>query len=195
MTLLGGRYDAVSLVPPPDRTDAEEQTLPFDHGEPSMDPGPPRATGRPKPARGQLRKINLIMFMPLFAVVGVFIVAKDARNWWEAVILGAGVVATLVCFTRWAGGNVLRVALPCLVVTAAVWPVAVLVIGSSAAFFGVCSVGSFVIPQLPRHRIAAAVGLATYVALAGRPGCWCRMGTLPVCCSSTSSSPLARPWW
>ncbi|WP_456320372.1 GPP34 family phosphoprotein [Nonomuraea angiospora] len=73
----------------------------------------------------------------------------------------------MVCFTRWAASEVLRVALPCLVVTAAVWPFAVLVVGSSAAFFGVSCVGSYVIPRLPRYRVAAAAALAVYVGVVG----------------------------
>ncbi|MEV4079652.1 sensor histidine kinase [Nonomuraea fuscirosea] len=120
-----------------------------------------------EPAQGQLRRLNLTMFLPLLAVVGAISVADYARSWWEAVVLGAGVVATMVCFTRWAAGDVLRVALPCLVVTAAVWPFAVLVVGSSAAFFGVSCVGSYVIPQLPRYRVAAAAALAVYVGVVG----------------------------
>jgi two-component system, NarL family, sensor histidine kinase DesK len=136
----------VSLVPTADIRD-------------DMDPMPP--------AKGQLRKLNLTMFLPLLAVAGTITVAVYARTWWEAVVLGAGVVATLVSFTRWASGEVLRVAIPCLVVTAAVWPYAVLVVGSSAAFFGVSCVGSYVIPQLPRHRVVAAVVLAAYVGAVG----------------------------
>ncbi|MFI6637273.1 sensor histidine kinase [Nonomuraea fuscirosea] len=120
-----------------------------------------------EPAQGQLRRLNLTIFLPLLAVVGAISVADYARSWWEAVVLGAGVVATMVCFTRWAAGDVLRVALPCLVVTAAVWPFAVLVVGSSAAFFGVSCVGSYVIPQLPRYRVAAAAALAVYVGVVG----------------------------
>nr|WP_051116598.1 histidine kinase [Amycolatopsis nigrescens] len=107
------------------------------------------------------------MFLPLLAVAGVLVVAKDARSWWEAVILGAGVVATLVAFVRWTAGEVLRVALPCLIVTAAVWPFAVLMADSSAAFSGISYVGSLVVARLPRHRAAAAVGLAAYVAAVG----------------------------
>ncbi|WP_020672395.1 histidine kinase [Amycolatopsis nigrescens] len=120
-----------------------------------------------EPAQGQLRKLNLTMFLPLLAVAGVLVVAKDARSWWEAVILGAGVVATLVAFVRWTAGEVLRVALPCLIVTAAVWPFAVLMADSSAAFSGISYVGSLVVARLPRHRAAAAVGLAAYVAAVG----------------------------
>jgi two-component system, NarL family, sensor histidine kinase DesK len=129
-----------------------------------MDPSPPRDT---EPARGQLRKLNLTMFLPLLAVAGTISVAMYARSWWEAVVLGTGVLATLVSFTRWAAGEVLRVALPCLVVTAVVWPVAVLVVGSSSAFVGISCVGSYVIPQLSRHRVVAAVALAAYVGAVG----------------------------
>jgi two-component system, NarL family, sensor histidine kinase DesK len=120
-----------------------------------------------EPARGQLRRLNMTMFFPLIAVAGTLTVALDARSWWEAVVLGAGVVAALVAFTKWTAGELLQVALPCLIVTAAVWPFAVLVVGSTAAFSGVATVGSFVIPQLSRHRVAAAVGLVAYVAAVG----------------------------
>ena len=120
-----------------------------------------------EPAQGQLRKLNLTMFLPLIAVAGAVMVAMDARSWWQAVILSAGVAAILVAFVRWAAGYVLRVALPCLLVTAAVWPFSAMVIGSVAAFVGISYVGSLVIPQLSRHRGAAAVALAAYVAAAG----------------------------
>lgn len=144
-----------------------KQTPLVDPGEPRMNARPLSDTADAEPARRQLRRINLTMFFPLLAVAGTISVATSARSWWEAVILGIGVVATLVCFTRWAAGEVLRVALPCLVITAAVWPFAVLVVGSSAAFVGVASVGSFVIPQLSRHRIAAAVTVSVYVGIVG----------------------------
>ncbi|WP_246076516.1 sensor histidine kinase [Amycolatopsis cihanbeyliensis] len=120
-----------------------------------------------EPAWGTLRRLNLTMFLPLLAVAGALVVAVAARSWWQALVLSASVVAVLVVFVRWAAGDVLRVALPCLVVTAAVWPFSVLVAGSGAAFFALCCVGSFVIPQLSRHRGAAAVALATYVATVG----------------------------
>ncbi|MEV0699574.1 histidine kinase [Saccharopolyspora sp. NPDC050389] len=107
------------------------------------------------------------MFVPLFVVVGAVVVVVDARSWWQAVVLSAGVVATLVAFVRWAAGDVLRVALACLVVTAAVWPFSVLVVGGGAAFFGISCVGAFVIPQLSRRRGWAAAALVGYVAAVG----------------------------
>jgi two-component system sensor histidine kinase DesK len=132
-----------------------------------MNLGPLSGTADAEPARAQLRRINLTLFLPLLAVTGTISVVVHARSWWEAAVLATGVVATLVSFTRWAAGDVLRVALPCLVVTAAVWPFAVLVADSSAAFAGVACVGSYVVPQLSRHRIAAAVALALYVGAVG----------------------------
>ncbi len=120
-----------------------------------------------EPAKGQLRKLNLTMFVPLLVVGGVIVVASDSRTWWHAVVLSVGVLAALVAFVRWAAGEVLRVAIPCLVITAAVWPFSVLLVGGSSAFFGVFLVGSLVVPQLPRHRIAAAVALVVYIAAVG----------------------------
>ncbi|MEU6646898.1 histidine kinase [Saccharomonospora sp. NPDC046836] len=123
-----------------------------------------------EPAQGQLRKLNLTLFIPLLAVVGVLVVAVDARSWWEALVLGAGVVAALVAFVRWAAGEVLRVALPCLAVTAVMWVFGVLAADSTAAFYGLVVVGPLVIPQLPRHRGAAAFALAGFVAAVGAAG-------------------------
>ncbi|WP_179776031.1 sensor histidine kinase [Amycolatopsis endophytica] len=119
-----------------------------------------------EPARERLRRLNITMFLPVLAIAGTMAVAKDARTWWAAIVLSAGVIASMVAFTRWAAGEVLRVAVPCLAVTALVWPFGVAV-GSSTAFFGIMSVGSHVVPQLPRHRVVAAIGLVVFVALAG----------------------------
>lgn len=102
-----------------------------------------------EPAKGKLRRLNLTMFFPLLFVGGVIVVASDARTWWHAAVLSAGVLAAMVAFVRWAAGEVLRVAIPCLVVAAAVWPFSVLVPGGSSSFFGVFLVGSLVVPQLP----------------------------------------------
>ncbi|WP_216213692.1 sensor histidine kinase [Amycolatopsis aidingensis] len=123
--------------------------------------------GQTEPARGQLRRLNLTIFLPLLAVAGAVVVATDARSWWQAVVLSAGVLAALLAFVRWAAGDVLRVALPCLVITAAVWPYSVLVVHGSAVFFCLAVVGSFVIPQLSRGRGVAVLALAAYVAAVG----------------------------
>ncbi|MGJ6962846.1 sensor histidine kinase [Streptosporangium sp. G11] len=120
-----------------------------------------------EPARGRLRRLNLTLFLPLLVTVGVLLVVQDARSWWEALVMGAGVVAALVAFVRWAAGDILRVALPCLIVTAAVWPFSVLAADGNMAFYGLSIVGSHVIPQLPRHRVAAALGLVAYIAAVG----------------------------
>ncbi|MEU8377591.1 histidine kinase [Streptosporangium sp. NPDC048865] len=120
-----------------------------------------------EPARGRLRRLNLALFLPVLATVGVLLVAQDARSWWEALVMGAGVVAALVAFVRWAAGDILRVALPCLVVTAAVWLFSVLAADGNMAFYGILIVASHAVPQLPRHRVAAALGVIGYVAAAG----------------------------
>ncbi|RKT85232.1 two-component system, NarL family, sensor histidine kinase DesK [Saccharopolyspora antimicrobica] len=117
--------------------------------------------------RGQLRKTNLTMFLPLLAVVGAVTVAVDARNWWEAVVLAAGVVATLVAFVRWAADDLLPVAPATLAVTAAVWAFGALAGDGRMAFFGISFVGALVVPKLSRWRGWAAVALAGYVAAVG----------------------------
>lgn len=122
-----------------------------------------------EPLRGRLRRLNLILMLPIFGVTGALMIAKDARTWWDAAILGVGVVAAIVAAERWAAGDLVRprVVIPCLAVTAAAWPLGVLVAGSANAFWGLCVVGSLVAPRLPRFREAAAIALVVYVAAVG----------------------------
>ncbi|UBU12294.1 sensor histidine kinase [Nonomuraea gerenzanensis] len=107
------------------------------------------------------------MFLPLLAAMGALVVAVDARAWWEAVVLALGVVAALVTFVRWAARDLARVALPCLIVAAAVWAFGALAMDGSVAFYGLSIVGPLVVSQLRRHRGAAALGLTAYVAAVG----------------------------
>jgi two-component system, NarL family, sensor histidine kinase DesK len=129
---------------------------------------PARTTSqRPEPTREKLRTLNPTMFLPILVAVGVLLVAVGSRSWLDAGVLGLGVVVAAVAFVRWAAGDLLRVALPCLVVAGAVWLYGVLVPGSGTTFHSLLVVGSLAVPQFPRHRVAAAVGLALYVAAAG----------------------------
>ncbi|WP_234319977.1 sensor histidine kinase [Streptomyces sp. SBT349] len=117
--------------------------------------------------QGGLRRLNLVMLLAPLAVVGALLVAADARTGWDAAILVPGVIAALVAVERWTAGDLSRVVLPCLVITAAVWPLGVLVVGSATASYGLTIVGPLVIPQLRRHRGMAAWGLIGFVAAVG----------------------------
>ncbi|WP_455357124.1 sensor histidine kinase [Streptomyces sp. SYSU K217416] len=123
--------------------------------------------GHTETTQGRLRRWNLITFVPLLAAVGALLVARDARAWWDAAVLSLGVVAALVVVERWTAGDTSRVALPCLIITAAVWPFGVLVADSRTAFYGILIVGPYFILELPRHRGAATLGLAAFVAAVG----------------------------
>lgn len=117
--------------------------------------------------RGRLRRLNLMMVFPSIAVGGVLLVALDTESWWDAAVLGLGVLAALLAFVSWTAGGLARVAVPCLVVTAGVWLFGVLVAGSGKAVFGLSVVGPLIVPRLPRGRGWAAAGLVAYVALVG----------------------------
>ncbi|MFE2499328.1 sensor histidine kinase [Streptomyces scopuliridis] len=117
--------------------------------------------------QGPLRRWNRVTFVPPLAAVGAVLVATDARTWWDAAVLSLGVIAGLVVLARWTTDGISRVALPCLIITAAVWPFGVLVAGSHTAFYGLTIVGPYLIPRLPRHRGAAALGLTAFVAAVG----------------------------
>ncbi|MCT2592892.1 histidine kinase [Streptomyces sp. N2-109] len=115
----------------------------------------------------RLRRLNLTMIVPPLAAAGAVLVAVDARTWWDAAVLTLGVIAGLVVVERWTAGDTSRVALPCLIITAAVWPFGVLVADSHTAFYGITIVGPYLIPQLTRHQGAATLGLSAFVAAVG----------------------------
>ncbi|GAA1989216.1 hypothetical protein GCM10009754_79310 [Amycolatopsis minnesotensis] len=115
----------------------------------------------------RMRKLNLLTMLPPLAAIGAMLIAIDARAWWQAVILAIGVAAAMVASVWWAAGDVLRVAWPCLLVTAAVWLLGAAVFDGHTAFYGITVVGPLIIPKLPRRRGAAALGLIAFVAAAG----------------------------
>ncbi|RZQ62343.1 sensor histidine kinase [Amycolatopsis suaedae] len=117
--------------------------------------------------RGRLRRLNLIMMVPPLVGVGALLVVIDARTWWGAVVLSMGALAGLVAMTRWASSDFRRVALPCLVVGAIVWPAGVLVLDAGSSFYGLNIVGPLIIPYLPRLRGVASVVLVAYVGGVG----------------------------
>ncbi|MFE6162508.1 sensor histidine kinase [Streptomyces sp. NPDC056486] len=118
--------------------------------------------------QGRLRGINLAMIIPPLAAVGAVLVAVDARSWWEGALLTLGVVAALVVIERWTAGDTSRVVLPCLIITAAVWLLGVLVTDSHTAFYGITIVGPYFISQLSRrHRVPATLALSAFVAAVG----------------------------
>ncbi|WP_410816567.1 sensor histidine kinase [Micromonospora sp. 050-3] len=117
--------------------------------------------------QGRLRRLNLATSLPPVVFAAVVLLWTDARAWWHIVVLAPGAVAAVVAFERWTANDLARVALPCLVVAAAVWPLGVLVTGSPNAYWGVCAVGSLALREVRRHRARTMAGLFTYVAAVG----------------------------
>ncbi|MFI6028715.1 sensor histidine kinase [Amycolatopsis magusensis] len=108
-----------------------------------------------------------MMISPLLVAVGVLLVVRDARSWSDAFVLALGVAAALLTFERWTANDVLRLAIPCLLVSAGVWVYGALVAGTGTAFYGLSLVGPHIVPQLSRLRGLAAVGLVAFVAAVG----------------------------
>ncbi|GAA4709286.1 two-component system, NarL family, sensor histidine kinase DesK [Promicromonospora umidemergens] len=120
-----------------------------------------------KASRGQLRRLNLVLQVPPVVGAGIVLVAVDAQTWWGTAVLVLGLVTAVVAMERWAAEDLRRVAVPCLVVTAAVWLFGASVADLHTAFYGMTVVGSLVVPRLSGHRIAAAFGLVTFVGAVG----------------------------
>ncbi|MYW90201.1 histidine kinase [Amycolatopsis rubida] len=114
----------------------------------------------------RLRRLNLITVMPPLLVVGVLLIVLGSRTWWHVVIQVIGLLAATATAERWTAGDFVRVARPCLVLTAFVWFAGALS-NSPMAFYGLSMVGSFLIPPLPRHRFAALVGFGVLTSVIG----------------------------
>ncbi|MGW5556546.1 sensor histidine kinase [Micromonospora sp. NPDC003944] len=117
--------------------------------------------------QGRLRRLNLATSLPPVVFAAVVLLYSDARTWWHLIILAPGAAAAVLAFERWTANDLARVALPCLAVAAAVWPLGVLVSGSPNAYWGVCAVGSLALREVRRHRKLVMAGLFTYVATVG----------------------------
>ncbi|MDG4832949.1 histidine kinase [Solwaraspora sp. WMMD1047] len=117
--------------------------------------------------QGRLRRLNLVTSLPPIVIVAVILLFIDSRTWWHVVILAPGAAAALVAFERWTANDLARVALPCVLVAAAVWPLGVLVTGSPNAYWGFCAVGSLALREVKRRRGLAVAGLFSYVAVVG----------------------------
>ncbi|MEV2236643.1 histidine kinase [Micromonospora sp. NPDC049891] len=126
-----------------------------------------RSPGFTKTTQKRLRRINLLTSLPPVVFAAVVLLATDAHTWWHLIVLVPGAVAAVVAFERWTADDLARVALPCLIVAAAVWPLGVLLTGSPNAYWGVCAVGSLALRQVRRRRTLVAVGLFSYVAAIG----------------------------
>jgi len=115
-------------------------------------------------AQGRLRRLNLDIVSGAVSAVGALLVVTDADSWQDALLLGAGLLATLVVLKRWTMGRFSRIAVPGLLVTAAVWVTGVLVADAATAPYGFAIVATLTVLELPRHRRAAIAGIAALAA-------------------------------
>jgi two-component system sensor histidine kinase DesK len=121
--------------------------------------------------QGRLRMLNLHIVSGAISAVGALLVAGDADSWWDALLMAAGLAATLVVVNRWAAGRLSRVVFPGLIVTAAVWLVGVLAADASAPSYGFAVVATITVAELPRHRRAVIAGIAAFAVavIAAKP--------------------------
>lgn len=120
-------------------------------------------------SRLRFRSINLAMILPLLLLVGAVLVVRESQTWPDAVGLGLGLVVIVVAYERWTAGAIGSVALPCLVVAAAVWPYGAWVVAGpvEGGYYALAVVAALVVPQLGRHRVIAGALVVGYVAAVG----------------------------
>ncbi|MFD2079041.1 sensor histidine kinase [Actinopolymorpha cephalotaxi] len=128
-----------------------------------------RSPGFTEATQGRLRRLNLTTSIPPLVTAAAVIVFIDTHAWWHLLVLVPGVVVALVAFERWTADDLARVAVPCMIVGGAVWPLGVLLTGSPNAYWGICAVGSLAVSRVRRRGLlyVAAAGLITYVAVVG----------------------------
>lgn len=124
-------------------------------------------TGDQTDAQTRLRKLNLTVLLPPVLGVGILLLIVDTDTWLDRTVLAVGVAAAAYAFVHWAHGDILRVAVPCLGLTAGVWLYGALASDMRTAFFPLLVVGPFVVSRLPRRRIAATVALTVGGAAIG----------------------------
>ncbi|WP_197725370.1 sensor histidine kinase [Actinoplanes sp. OR16] len=117
--------------------------------------------------QGRLRRLNLVTAAPPLLAAAVALSVVDTDTWWQIAVLAAGVIAALVAFERWTANDLGSVLVPCLIVAAVVWPLSVLVTDSPNGYWGLCTVGSFAIPRMPRRRLVSTLVLVVYLAGVG----------------------------
>ncbi|MEV0616584.1 histidine kinase [Nonomuraea sp. NPDC050404] len=110
--------------------------------------------------QGRLRQLNIDIVSSTISAVGALLLAMDADAWWDSLLMGLGLGVTLVVVKQWTVGRFSRVALPGLIVTAAVWLAGVLAADASAPAYGFAIVATITVIELPRHRRAALVAIA-----------------------------------
>jgi two-component system sensor histidine kinase DesK len=114
-----------------------------------------------------LRTLSLVIGLPAMIFGGVVLVAHDAQNWTDVVILSVGVVTVVVTYERWSAQDLARFGPPGLALAALVWPLSVWLTDSPNGWYGVTLVGALSVPRLPRYRYLASAALVTYVAAVG----------------------------
>lgn len=120
------------------------------------------ASEPPAVTQGQLHTLNVGLAFAALSTVGALLVVVDARTIPEGALLATGLVAGLVAVRWWTAVGVVLV---CLLSTAVVWAVGVLVTGSSTASWGLAVVGSILTARLPRYRRAVVLGLGGYAVM------------------------------
>ncbi|MEV0620502.1 histidine kinase [Nonomuraea sp. NPDC050404] len=135
---------------------------------------PAGASARPseyaEETQGRLRKLSLEIVIGALSAVGSLLVARDAHSWWDALLMAGGLLVTLLVLKRWGAGRFPGVALPALIVTAAIWLVGVLAADITTPVYSFAIVATLALVELRRHRPAVIAGITavTIVVLAAR---------------------------
>lgn len=139
--------------------------------EPDAPPGALLEQARRR-TRRRFRTLNLTTTVPVLIAVGALVIVQESQTWWHALVLSAGILASVVAMERWTAADLMRVAVPCLAVAAVVWPVSAWFIPGPVytGFHGLAVVGGVVVTELTRRRASAAIATVAYVAVVGAVG-------------------------
>lgn len=130
---------------------------------------------RPSDAEATYRRMHrttVVTTMVSIIPMGVILIVVQSRSWWEAAIVGVGLVAAVAVLTQWGRSGYPKFGTAALITCAAVWVVGALFFEDSTAFFPLAVAGSMTVPRLLRHRAAAIAGFGLLVAGVGVAAVW-----------------------
>lgn len=112
-------------------------------------------------------RASMVMAVIAIAPLSFVLVALVSENWWEGLIVGAGLSVGFLVLSSWRPERYSNVAIPALVFSFLVWLVVAMMGTNPLGFFGFALLGGVLIPRLPTRQVTAGIALGTVAALAG----------------------------
>lgn len=109
----------------------------------------------------------VMMIVIAIAPLSLVLITMVAHSWWDAIIIGIGILATFLMLTQGGTASTHRYAIYALAATTTVWVVCATLGLNPFAFFGLGLAGGLYVTTIETRRITTAVCLGIAVAAMG----------------------------